>query len=750
MDDSISLSEIKSLNSLEEEKEDIEEKEKESKKIFQLSLDTFKNNQFKKTIIFINKIKINKKTSYYWQIQFLKLSSYLEIIEKKLNSKYYNPMKISKIEKYLKLFNNELNEFIEDIKKNPNDENLSSKYEIIITFILRQCNNYSRFCIYQNFIYDCIIFLGLGERLIKRTSDFIYSPDSYHYACEIFIFLSSLYIISNNFNYAKKYIILCLKLCYKELELRLENNDYLESLFNINNFNDREKEKVESIFLNITICFFHLGVCNENEYDFNSAYESYKQAKWFSQVIPNNNMIEFITTIYKMEKRELLRNQLIEFFQKENNNLIEEPLIIIKKPKFIFDEEENIKKFKHLEKYLNNLKIKEIDDDEPNLLFNIKGKPFSQNVSNVTKTIHVLNYLMKDKFNGVIDKMKKIELHHLNNETKQIIQKKIINIKNDEREKERILNEKIIIKNNEKNKNINFRNNNNSNQNIIDINFNNKINSDNNINESSCMKNELKENELLKLKLIKNQMNKSKYKLIKLPNQSKNLSTETSFYSSNKNKYFNKTSFYNSTFDMNNTNNNNNTSIKKNNSKISISSRNNIINKKINISNYKEIEKIKYNSYVFNKKFQEKKKFLNNQFSKELKFQKELLNSKVLPKEKNNDNFNKIKTQLQCEDFFKKTLREQISLIKEKEILKKDELKLKKNILQKRVFNKIPTATINENEIFFMTKKSSSPEIGNMKCIDKLTSQIENIDITKRYLLNSFKRNLIKSQSSRK
>ena len=37
-----------------------------------------------------------------------------------------------------------------------------------------------------------------------------------------------------------------------------------------------------------------------------------------------------------------------------------------------------------------------------------------------------------------------------------------------------------------------------------------------------------------------------------------------------------------------------------------------------------------------------------------------------------------------------------------------------------------------------------------MKCIDKLTSQIENIDITKRYLLNSFKRNLIKSQSSRK
>ena len=460
-------------------------------------------------------------------------------------------------------------------------------------------------------------------------------------------------------------------------------------------------------------------------------------------------MIEFISTIYNMEKRELLRSQLIEFFKKENNNLIEEPLIIIKKPKFIYNEEENIKKFKQLEMYLNNLKIKEIDDDEPNLLFNIKGKPFSKNVSNVTKTIHVLNYLMKDKFNGVIDKMKKIELHNLNNETKQIIQKKIINIKNDEREKERIVNEnKMNIQNyeKEKNKTIIFRNNNN---NVIDIIYKNKNISENNNNETSNTKNELKENELLKTKLLKNQKNKTKYKLIKLPNQSKNLSTETSFYSLNKNKHFNKTSFYNSTLDINSTNINNFSS-KMNNSKISITSRNKISNKKPINTNYNDIEKIKYNSYIFNKKFQQKRKFLENQFSKELKFQKEFLNCKILPKENNNENFNKIKTQLQCEDFFKKTLREQISLIKEKEILKKEELKFKKDLLPKKIFNKIPTSMIKEKEIVHINKKSSSPEIGNMKFIDNLTSQIENIDITKRYLISSFKRNLIKSQSSRK
>ncbi len=61
-----------------------------------------------------------------------------------------------------------------------------------------------------------------------------------------------------------------------------------------------------------------------------------------------------------MEKRELLRDQIFKFFKKETNNFIEEPLkSIIPKQKI----------------YLENLKIKEIDDDEPDLLKNIKGKP---------------------------------------------------------------------------------------------------------------------------------------------------------------------------------------------------------------------------------------------------------------------------------------------------------------------------------------------------------------------------------------
>ena len=59
-----------------------------------------------------------------------------------------------------------------------------------------------------------------------------------------------------------------------------------------------------------------------------------KQAKWFGNTIPNKSMAEFLVTLYNIEKRELLRDQIFIFFKKEANNFIEEPLkSIILKPK---------------------------------------------------------------------------------------------------------------------------------------------------------------------------------------------------------------------------------------------------------------------------------------------------------------------------------------------------------------------------------------------------------------------------------
>ena len=131
MDEKLFLSEIQSQIT-EEGEENLEEIESTSKKIFKVALDSFKNKQYKKTLQFIKMMKLDDKATYYWQISFLKLSCYQEIIERRLNLYYYNSNKISSIEKYLTLFNQNLNEFIMETNSNPKDKLFSSKYEIII------------------------------------------------------------------------------------------------------------------------------------------------------------------------------------------------------------------------------------------------------------------------------------------------------------------------------------------------------------------------------------------------------------------------------------------------------------------------------------------------------------------------------------------------------------------------------------------------------------------------------------------
>jgi hypothetical protein len=84
---------------------------------------------------------------------------------------------------------------------------------------------------------------------------------------------------------------------------------------------------------------------------------------------------------------------------------------------------------------VEGIKLTEIDDDAKDLLNHVQGKPFSNKVGNITKTIHVLNYLMSEQFRNVIDNMQNIEIHKPNKETERIIQKKIIQLKNTERMK---------------------------------------------------------------------------------------------------------------------------------------------------------------------------------------------------------------------------------------------------------------------------------------------------------------------------
>ena len=691
----------------------LEEKEEESKYIFERALEKYINNQYKQTISCIDSVQLNDQTTLYWQIIYLKISSYQKIIENKLK-KYYNS-NITKVEKYLLQFNKLLKTFIQNIKRtkpSSTEEENANKFECLITLLLNQCHNYAKFCIYQNLVFDSIGFLGLAERLIKNTSDFFISPEIMHIASTIYIFLSSLYIISENFGTAKRYIILSLKLLYKELELGIGKDTFRNVLINLSKNNDDE-DFLRKIFLNMTICFYHLGVCSENEYDFDGAYQAYKQAKWFANVIPSDEMYHFLLSIYNMEKRELLRYQMFDFFKVEAEKIYEEPKKIKKKPKYFFDEESKIKKFEKLQNFLESLKLTEIDDEEPDLLNKVSGKAYSQKVGNSTKVIHVLNYLMEDKFNDVIYKMKKIEINRLNNPTKETIQKQIIKMKNDERAL-------IALKEKKKNENQIHNPNQRSQNNITNL-FNNK------------------DIELLDINVTENQKRSKKSMR---PHSSK-MKLISNYYSSRtSNTNVNTINYSLEESNKNNTLNPDSLIIKNN------------VNKSKNLNQNKkkkkeEVEKLNYDFYVFNKKFRAKQNFLDKQFDRECKFQKNLLLSKQTFNYDYVEPFSRRKTYNECEKYYNTTLNNELKLAEERQLLKEEQTKKKKDYGNKIEFKHFLPGIADFFSRFSQkkkTKKSLSPQAQNMKIIDDLTSKIEEINNIKVTLTKSYRRGLKKER----
>ena len=539
--------------------------------------------------------------------------------------------------------------------------------------------------------------------------------------------------MNENYSTAKNYLNISLKICYKELELRL-NDSHINSLINISEINNPAiQESIEKIFFNITIAFYQLGVCNENELNFQAAYQSYKEAKFFINVIPNKENMDFLLFIYNLEKRELLRYNIIEFFKRSENQIREIKPTKKKIPKYLYSEENNIKKYEKLQKYLENLKINEIDDDDPDLLNHVEQKPFSQRIAIPTKTIHVLNYLMSSQFNGVVEKMNKMQINKINNDNKTLIQREILKIKADEREK--IKNRYLKNLKSDKNKNNDIINNlNNSGQNESKT-----------ILMESIILNEDKSKNIQN-KNDNNKINIKKRNILNKPNAlSSNKPYISTYYSNlttsidypnNKKKFKlndnNNQRFNNTVSNFHTITNTNNTFNQKNS--------NNNFNKKSN----EVIPKYNYDKYVFNKKLKSKRDILEKQYQKEIAFQKNLLRSKH--DENNNEPifFDVKKIKDDAEEFYKLRLDDEIQKAKERALKKEEQSKKKKNYINHtnaeallknlNLFPKLVKVRTLFNE------RKESPNTINKKILQKLDGDIDNIEVIKGYLINAQKR----------
>ena len=727
---------------------EIERRKNDIRQLYYSILELFTKKQYKKIIeLFSMKEEEeeeenkkeeddNQSINYkkIWIFPYLHITTIERVIQNKFNKKNKS-MNIMSFRKYIDKENNVLqtwllllDELIKEHKRKKED--IQCFIEFTVEFLLTKCNNLAKYCINHENITEAIYFLSLGIYLINHSYNFIKSPQTFCLSGELLLYLTSILIADNKFDSAKNIINFSVKLLYMSLEtiLFFNSNQLSYIIFDILSQEKQNIDSIIKIIFYISILFYHLGVCYENQAIHYSAFYAYKQSKYFLSIIKelDEDIYTFYDFILDVENRLLMRNRLILFF---NKNFKPEKLIEEVKPTlkfyntFTMKKQNKEKKFTQLEDYISNMDLIDVDNEDPHL-FDKVDKTFKTNVNIATKQIHLLDYLMSDDFKKIINNMKKIRINKLDYETIHIIQRQIINIKNNEREK---LSKKY--QNKTKNKSIDLKNINSKRINTIP---NSKtFSSGKKTRVSSGYKNS---------QTILSDMNESEsiYILRSRPATAQN--DRLKIHKNHKSKFFPSNNLSKRSLTINNINNiiSIDSFPQKNNSKI-------LSNKPGKNPNKYIIPKYSYDKYLFNKSFNRKKKNLEKQYSNEIEFQKKFLKCKEKDKNKP-EVFSLKKVQIDCEKFFITTFDKEMMKIREKKyIFDTDYIqnivrrKIKKANMNKTIAEFRKTKRFNQ---LFISKENKEENIDehNFKYINSLTRDIENINKKEKLLENNYRK----------
>ena len=758
------------INNEELEKEEEEEEMNPSKQIellYESLLEIFAKKQFKKILntIVVRADKEEKFNLMEWKLLFLRTQTLLTILEKK-NSTYYKSIIIPHFSDYIIKINTDINRWISFIQEliNLSQKKYANSFsEFLISFILKKCVILSKYNIHFGNIKDAIAICSLGIRLIMRTFQFFKSPDTFELAGEILLNLSSLLIAEHYYQSAKNILNHSIKFSYMSLELKLFKNGINYKLFNLKEYKN-EYPQLSKLFFNLSVSFYQLGVCYEQEGDPYFAYYAMKTSKFFGNILRLPKFELFSDLIKKIENRLLLRSRIVIFFEKfVKKEDLEEKEIIVKKEynRLNYLEEKRKRKFDGIQKKIENLKLMDVDDDEPDLFNKVGAKPMKERVLKTTKQIHLLEYLMSDNFKDVIHNMKKIEINKLEKDTINKIQKKIISLKNNEREK---INKKIlglikrlkIVKKMEKlkkKKDESKKEENKSEKPLMKSKYKNKSNTI--ISTSFTTTNTKKPR--IHSAYINNKRNAFTCNILHYSN--KTLKTYNQKFKFNESLCSSRSRFI-SLYDNGLSNlkkfffprdrllsgkKKNIFSLKGRNDRTSSRQRNiqNVI--KLKRISVKTIPRYNYNNYYFNKRFKKKYEYLESQYDKELIFQKQLLKSKFIKEQSGKPETINIKDiQKSVDKFYFSTYENELMNAKEKQIIfniAPTSNSIKKT--QKRAISSEPKkySSLNtKKEVKYLSGKQINDNINDYinnitNKISKITSKEKEILIKKRKLL---------------
>jgi len=400
---------------------------------------------YRKVIEEINtKELIFQNLTFSLKINEVKIRCYLKVVNKKISKYGFANNKKRNIENWLNKTEKEIDLFLENISQI--NENLQTElFDIYLELYLESLYCNSIFKKNERDFYESLAYLSLAEKLIKERisqGSPVLNPRIFTIGQKIYLLMSTIFISNGDFAAAIDYQQAGLQLCHKELLSLID----LDIPIIISTTNNNENHKLIKIFINLFMIFYHRGVTEENFGNFLLASHCYVDAKWFAVKFIKSacpGLIKFISDVETRIKN--IYKQLSKSSYDSNNQkqLLSNGKAEKEKIKLCDSEKEKLeKKFFKTIRQINTLKFNSLELPEDN-----KNSDY---INELTYSLKLMNKLMSGKVKDILFDIEKLNLHNMDKETKEKIQKKInivnINEKIEKNRKEEIESNKVETK----------------------------------------------------------------------------------------------------------------------------------------------------------------------------------------------------------------------------------------------------------------------------------------------------------------
>ncbi len=398
----------------------------ENKEVYKLYINELKSNlrkeKYKKVLEDIEVGQKNfSKVLDKCQIMDLKVTTYFKIF---YNFFYENDLSILKDPSNTESFLNKIDKLIEELdlivfqeQDILNEKEFLFKLESVITSYLTQLYTYSLVAKKERKCGDCCAYIGIAEKLIKYFVDKTKNNKFLYISTQVYLFISSLHISDENYYTAQIYQKQVLTIAFRMISYLNINNEYLDK----SKLRKSDWNYIEKALMSICIAFYHRGFCQETLGNLSTAFESYTQAKWFSDKFMMDNYSDlghFLTDVYHRVSRDLRswmktqRRMKNDTDKTKNNNCESE----MKK----LNEMDYLKiQFKETINKIEKLKFPIFDED----------RRINPRVQEILYTLKMTNSLMSSDFKNLVADMEKLQIHKIDKETNSKINRKLTEIR---------------------------------------------------------------------------------------------------------------------------------------------------------------------------------------------------------------------------------------------------------------------------------------------------------------------------------